>query len=158
MALSERERLFAEEYIRLGNATQAAIKAGYSKNTAKDASRWINPKENENAKKRNSASKYKPELREYIDARMEEKEKELIASQDEILKYLTAVLRGKSEAEEVVVEGQGEGFSKARKIKKKPSEKDRLKAAELIGKRYGLYTEKVEMETDTELTINIKRV
>lgn len=153
MALKDREKLFADLYIKLGNAYQAALQAGYAKTTAKDASKWVNPEEN--LKKPNGKSKYKPEVREYIDSRMAEKEATLIADQDEVLKYLTAVLRGESKSEVVVVEGCGEGCSEARTMQKAPDEKERLKAAELLGKRYGLYTEKVDMETDMELTIKI---
>lgn len=146
MALNDREKLFADLYIELGNAYQAALQAGYKKTTAKDASKWINPEES--LKKPNGKSKYKPEVREFIDARMAEKETKLIASQDEVLKYLTSVLRGESTSEEIVVEGIGDGMSEARTIDKAPSEKDRLKAAELLGKRYGLYTEKVDMDVN----------
>lgn len=155
MALRDQEKLFADQYIKLGNATQAALAAGYSKNTAKDASRWINPDEEKNAKKRKSKSKYKPELCKYIDEMMASKKKDLIADQDEVLQYLTSVLRGESQSTEIVVEGTGDGCSEARTILKKPSEKDRLKAAELLGKRYGLYTEKVETDVDMDLNIYI---
>lgn len=153
MALKDREKLFADLYIKLGNAYQAALQAGYAESTAKDASKWVNPEEN--LKKPNGKSKYKPEVREFIDARMAEKESKLIADQDEVLKYLTSVLRGESQSTEIVVEGCGDGCSEARTIMKEPSEKDRLKAAELLGKRYGLYTEKVEVEADMELNISI---
>lgn len=54
-----------------------------------------------------------------------------------------------------VVEGIGDGRSKARKLEKTPSEKDRLKAAELIGKRYGLFTDKIETDVDMDLNITI---
>ena len=91
----------------------------------------------------------------YVDDMMAEKEKELIADQDEVLKYLTAVMRGKSVSEVVVVEGVGEGCSEARTMEKAPDEKERLKAAELLGKRYGLYTDKIEADVDMELNINI---
>ena len=151
MALNDREKLFAEEYIKLGNAYQAALNAGYAKSTAKDASKWINPEEN--LKKPNEKSKYKPEVREYINNRMEDHKSELIADQDEVLKYLTSVMRGKTTAEVVVVEGTGDGCSEARAMQKAPDEKERLKAAELLGKRYGLYTEKVEQQVDMELNI-----
>lgn len=77
---------------------------------------------------------------------MEEKEKTLIADQDEVLKYLTAVLRGESESEEIVVENIGDFTSKARAMKKAPSEKDRLKAAELLGKRYSLFKDSVKLD------------
>lgn len=86
----------------------------------------------------------KPELKQYIDKRMAEKENELIAKQDEILKYLTLVLRGEASSEEIVIEGIGDGYSKAKTMKKAPSEKERLKAAELLGKRYSLFADKIE--------------
>ena len=38
-------------------------------------------------------------------------------------------------------------------IEKRPDEKERLKAAELLGKRYGLYTEKVDLDADTSITV-----
>ena len=97
----------------------------------------------------------KPNIKEYIAERMAEKEKELIADQNEVLKYLTSVLRGESLSTEIVVEGIGEGCSEARTMTKQPSEKDKLKAAELLGKRYGLYTDKVETDVDMELNISI---
>ena len=71
------------------------------------------------------------------------------------LRYLTAVMRGESTSEEIIVEGIGDGRSKARKLEKTPSEKDRLKAAELIGKRYGLFTDKIETDVDMDLNITI---
>lgn len=86
---------------------------------------------------------------------MAEKESELIADQDEVLRYLTSVLRGKSRAQEIVVEGIGEGCSEARTMEKAPSEKERLKAAELLGKRYALFTDKVDMDADMDLNITI---
>jgi phage terminase small subunit len=122
------------------NATQAAIRAGYSKKTA-------NRIATENLSK--------PVIKEYISQRMAEKESKLIADQDEVLKYLTSVLRGESQSEVVVVEGIGFGNSEARTMQKAPDEKERLKAAELLGKRYGLYTEKVEQNIDMELNITV---
>lgn len=91
----------------------------------------------------------------YIAERMAEKEDALIAKQDEVLKYLTAVLRGESEAEIVVVEGTGEGCSSAARITKAPDEKERLKAAELLGKRYSLFTDKVEATGDMTLNVSV---
>ena len=54
-----------------------------------------------------------------------------------------------------MVEGCGDGVSEAKRIEKLPDEKERLKAAELLGKRYGLYTDKVEADVDAELNIKI---
>ena len=140
--MTEKQKRFCDEYLIDLNATQAAIRAGYSDKTARAIG-------NENL--------MKPNIKNYIAERMEEKEKELIADQDEVLRYLTSVLRGQSQSTELVVEGIGDGCSEARTIMKEPSEKDRLKAAELLGKRYGLYTDKIEAEVDTELNITITR-
>ena len=129
--LTSKQQRFCDEYLIDLNATQAAIRAGYSKKTARQIAQ---------------ETLTKPYIKEYIDARMAEKEKQLIADQDEVLRYLTSVLRGTSTSSEIVVEGTGDGCSEARIMQKNPSEKDKLKAAELLGKRYGLYTEKVEAE------------
>ena len=86
---------------------------------------------------------------------MAEKESELIATQDEVLRYLTSVLRDTTDSETIVVEGCGDGVSEARTMRIKPSEKDKLKAAELLGKRYALFTEKVEQAVDMDLNISI---
>ena len=138
--LTAKQQRFCDEYLIDMNATQAAIRAGYSKKTA-------NRIGTENLSKL--------VIREYIENRMAEKEAALIANQDEVLKYLTSVLRGQSKSTEIVIEGLGDGSTKARKMEKEPSEKDKLKAAELLGKRYGLYTEKVEEKVDMELNVTI---
>ena len=129
--LTAKQQRFCDEYLVDLNATQAAIRAGYSKKTAYAIGE-------QNLKKL--------ELRKYIDERMAEKEKSLIADQDEVLKYLTSVLRGESESEEIVVESIGDFMSEARTMKKAPSEKDRLKAAELLGKRYSLFKDNVKLD------------
>lgn len=138
--MTPKQKRFCDEYLIDLNATQAAIRAGYSKNYA-----------NTNAAKLLQNTTIKKQ----IEKRMAEKEDKLIADQNEVLKYLTAVLRDSTDSETVVVEGQGEGYSEARILRVKPSEKDKLKAAELLGKRYGIYTEKVEQAVDMELSINI---
>ena len=86
---------------------------------------------------------------------MAEKKAKLIADQDEVLKYLTSVMRGESKSSVVVVENVGDYCSEAREMQKSPDEKERLKAAEMLGKRYGLYTEKVEQQVDMDLNIKI---
>ena len=62
-------------------------------------------------------------------------------------------MRGESTAEIVVVEGMGDGYSKAVKVNKAPDEKERLKAAELLGKRFGLFKEKVEIDGNVPVVI-----
>ena len=64
-------------------------------------------------------------------------------------------MRGQSKSAVVVIEGLGEGLSEARLINKTPDEKDRIKAAELLGKRYGAFTEKVDISGDMSLSIEV---
>ena len=129
--LTAKQQRFCDEYLIDLNATQAAIRAGYSEKAARQIA---------------TENMAKPSIREYIDKRMEQKEKSLIADQDEVLKYLTSVLRGESESEVVVVESVGDFMSEARTMKKNPDEKERLKAAELLGKRYSLFKENVKLD------------
>ena len=129
--LTAKQQRFCDEYLIDLNATQAAIRAGYSKKTAGAIG---------------TENLQKPSIKEYIEERMEEKEKSLIADQDEVLKYLTAVLRGEGTEEMVVVEGCGDGCSRATTVSRDICPKDRLKAAELLGKRYSLFTDKVNVD------------
>lgn len=130
MKMTEKQKRFCDEYLIDLNATQACIRAGYSKKYA-----------GTNADKLLKNTKVKS----YIEERIKEKESSLIATQEEVLKYLTSVLRGESESEVVVVEGCGDGVSQACRVKKRPDEKERLKAGELLSKVYGLTnTQKVE--------------
>nr|DAK86599.1 MAG TPA: Terminase small subunit [Caudoviricetes sp.] len=138
--LTLKQKKFADEYIISGNATQSAIKAGYSKKTA-----GVIAVENLE----------KPNIKAYIDERLKELDDKAIAKQEEVLQYLTAVMRGQSKSAVVVIEGLGEGLSLARTINKTPDEKDRIKAAELLGKRYGAFTEKVDISGDMNLSIEV---
>ena len=140
MFVNARQKRFCDEYLVCGNATQAAIRAGYSQKTAEKASDWINAEGQEKP-----SSKFKAELRAYIDEQLEQLHNEKIADAKEVLEYLTKVLRGESSSKVVVVEGMGDGYSEARLLSKSPDEKERLKAAELIGKRYGMFKENVDV-------------
>ena len=132
--MTAKQKLFCDEYLIDLNATQAAIRAGYSEKTAYRTGA-------DNLKK--------PQIKNYIAARMAEKESQLIADQDEVLQYLTAVLRGKSKASVLAREETGAEIV----IQKPPDEKERLKAAELLGKRYGLYTEGVNLTGAAKVVI-----
>lgn len=138
--MTAKQMRFCDEYLIDLNATQAAIRAGYSEKTARAMG---------------AENLTKPDIKAFIDQRMAEKETALIADQDEVLKYLTRVLRGESQSEVVVVENIGDFMSEARTMKKAPDEKERLKAAELLGKRYGLYKDNVEQTVDMELNITV---
>ena len=138
--LTAKQQRFCDEYLIDLNATQAAIRAEYSRKSAR-----VIGQEN----------LLKPAVRAYIQQRMEEKEKELIADQNEVLKYLTSVIRGQSRSSVVVVENIGDYMSEAREMEKAPDEKERLKAAELLGKAHGIFTDRVEQTVDMDLNITV---
>lgn len=131
MELTPKQKAFADYYIETGNATESAIRAGYSKNYA-------------------NAQSYKllenVGVKNYIEERIKEIEDKRIAKAEEVLEYLTRVIRGEETEQVVVTESIGDFMSEARVINKELSAKDRIKAAELLGKRYRLFTEKVELE------------
>lgn len=134
--MTVKQQRFCDEYIISLNATQAAIKAGYAEKYA-----------HTNANKLLQITT----IKEYIAERMAEKDEELIATQDEVLRYLTAVMRGRSKSS--VLARQFDGSEKV--IEKPPDEKERTKAAELLGKRYGVFVEKIESDIDAELNITV---
>ena len=138
--LTAKQKRFCDEYLIDLNATQAAIRAGYSKKTARVIGQQ---------------NLSKLAVKNYIDERMKEKEAELIAASDEVMRYLTSVLRGQSQSEVVVVENIGDYMSEARLIQKAPDEKERLKAAELLGKAHQIFVDKVEQTVDMDLNITV---
>ena len=141
--MTEKQKRFCDEYLIDCNATRA-YKAVYQ-----------NVKSDETAKSAASRLLTNVNVKKYIDDRMEELHNEKTADAQEVIEYLTSVLRGESTAQEIVVEGIGDGCSEARTMEKSPSEKERLKAAELLGKRYSLFTDKVETDVDMDLNITI---
>lgn len=134
MKLSPKQIAFADFYIELGNAEQAAIKAGYSKAYARG-----------NAHKLVANSG----IKEYIDKRMEELKSERVADQQEIMEFLTAIMRG--EVEEPIPILDGEGTQKV--VNVKPSAQARKSAAELLGKRYAMWTENKNLTGNIGVTI-----
>lgn len=154
--MTEKQKRFCDEYLTDLNATQAAVRAGYSKKTAYSIGE-------ENLRK--------PEIKEYIEKRMAEKESQLIADQDEVMRYLTAVMR-REKMESVVVTLNTEktsyvpdenGTMRKKTVKQEmpqiieiPAQlRDANKAAELLGKAYGIYTDKVDVDVDMDLNITI---
>lgn len=125
--LTLKQKRFADEYIISGNAYKSAIEAGYSKKYAKA---------------RSSELLENVGIKSYIDDRLKQLESEKVATQEEVLSYLTSVMRG--EQTEQILRGQGEGVQSIDDIE--VGAKDRIKAAELLGKRHRLWTDKVEAE------------
>ena len=129
VVMTDKQKRFCNEYLIDCNATQAAIRAGYSPKTANEQS----------ARLLANVS-----IKTYIEEQLNKMTSKSVADAEEVMKYLTSVLRGESSSEEIVVEGCGDGCSEARTMKKAPSEKDKLKAAELLGKRYGIWKDTID--------------
>ena len=140
--MTAKERRFCDEYLVDCNAVQAALRAGYAKTTARHAACWLNANGVE--------ARFKPELREYVDRQLEKMHNERTAAAQEVLEYLTSVMRGESCS--AVLSLCGDGRQKI--VKKPPDEKERLRAAELIGKRYGLFKEGVDMSVALPVVIS----
>ena len=130
--LTQKQRRFIDEYIISGNATQAAIKAGYSKKTAAVTA-------TENLRK--------PNIKAEIQARNAEIQSEKTADMTEVMEYLTSVMRGEQTESVATSKGVFSGVE--------VSAKDRIKAAELIGKRNGAWTDKKELTGDLKIDIGV---
>lgn len=133
--MNAKQKRFCDEYLIDCNATQAAIRAGYSPKTAKQIGQ-------ENLTK--------PDLKKYIDEQLERIHSEKTADAQEVLEYLTAVMRG--EHTEQVLKLIGEGVQTVTDID--VSARERLKAAELIGKRYGMFKDNVNVDLEPVVIVN----
>lgn len=118
--LTEKQKRFIDYYIETANATESAKRAGYSSKTAK-----------------NIGAENLTKLNYFIQERLQQLEDNRIASQEEVLQYLTKVMRGE-EKDQFGLDA---------------SLQDRTKCAELLGKRYGTFKEKVEVAGNIPLVI-----
>ena len=119
--LTDKQKRFADEYLIDCNGAKAAIRAGYSRNSASYASKLL----------------ANPDIRAYIDGELAKIHSNTIANAEEVLEFLTQVMRGESKEQVIVrVDGNQEP------IMIEVSARERLKAAELIGKRYGMFSER----------------
>jgi phage terminase small subunit len=112
--LKPKELKFAEEWLKTTNATQSAIKAGYSERTAYSAGNRLLKK---------------VDVKQYIDERLAEMQESSIADTNEVMQFLSSTMRGDIPDQ----------------FGLDPALNDRLKAAELLGKRYKLFTDKQEI-------------
>ena len=90
----------------------------------------------------------KLEIKKYIDERLAQLASEKIATQEEVLSYLTSVMRGETQEQTLISIGElGQEITDI-----DVGAKDRIKAAELLGKRHRLWTDKVEAEVNASVT------
>ncbi|MGE7989383.1 terminase small subunit [Lysinibacillus fusiformis] len=135
--LTVKQQAFADFYIELGNATNAYLKA------------YPNVKKEATARAAGSRMLTNVSVRTYIDSRMEELKSERVADQQEILELLTAIAKG--ETTSATLRGIGEG---AQTIDEDmpPTTTERIKAAELLGKRYSMWTDKQQVDINGSVT------
>ena len=133
--LTGKQKRFCDEYLIDCNATQAAIRAGYSPKTAKQIGQRMLTN---------------VDLKAYIDEQLERIHNEKTADAQEVLEYLTAVMRGQHT--EQTLQLIGDGVQKIADID--VSAKERLKAAELIGKRYGMFKDGLNVDLEPVVIIN----
>ena len=118
--LTEKQKRFIDHYVETANATESAKRAGYSSKTAK-----------------NIGAENLTKLNYFIQERLQQLEDNRIASQEEVLQYLTKVMRGE-EKDQFGLDA---------------SLQDRTKCAELLGKRYGTFKEKVDVTGNIPVVI-----
>lgn len=131
--MNVRQQKFCDEYLISGNATQSAINAGYSEKTAYSHGQRLLKD---------------VEVKKYIEERLAEVNTRRIADITEVMEYLTKGLRQELEEEVVVYED-----NTARTMTKKISVRDSNKCAELLGKRFGIFTEKINLDGNVGVTI-----
>lgn len=116
--MNQKQKAFCDYYIATLNATESAVKAGYSKKTARSIG---------------AENLTKPDIKNYIAEKLQKADKSRIATAEEVLEYLTNVVRNEGE-----------------------KTCDRTKAAELLGKRYAIFAEKIEADTTVRVIMDKK--
>lgn len=137
MKLTAKQKRFVQEYLIDLNATQAAIRAGYSKKSAHS----IGPENLE-----------KPEIKQAIDERLKQIDEEKTADAKEIREFWTRVMRG--EEKDTVLRYDNEGHQVETEIN--VSMKDRIRASELMGKSFAMFTDKIDSNVDMDLNIEVE--
>ena len=120
--LTEKQKRFIDYYIETANATESAKRAGYSSKTAK-----------------NIGAENLAKLNYFIKERLQQLGNNRIASQEEVLQYLTKVMRGEEK----------DAFGLDASIQ------DRTKCAELLGKRWGTFVDKKDISSTGGITVNL---
>lgn len=139
--LNKRQKKFIEFYLQTGNGSESARKAGY-------AIKCAGATATELLKNPNVAAE--------LNTRMKQLEEKGMAKTEEIIKYLTSVMRGEHTDEMAMNIGIGEGKTQAEIVNLKVQSKDRLKAAEMLAKIKGMFVNKSELEVNGNIPIVIK--
>lgn len=142
--MNMKQQRFCDEYLKDCNGTRAYMVA-YPDSSEESA--W------------SSASELlrNPKVKQYIEEHNAKLHNSKICDAEEIRQLLTEIARGldTGKSESIVVENVGGGVSKARKVTKRPDERDRIKALELLGKCNSLFTEKVDLKASVDISVDV---
>ncbi len=138
--MTDKQRIFADEYLKDHNGTRA-YKAAYPHIKSDSAAAAAATRLLRNVK-----------VSEYLAEQEKRLHEARIADAQEVEDNLSSVVRGQSQATICVMQGNGNGFTEPKLVQKPPDEKERLKAAELLCRRYGLFAPK-EQSTNNGVTI-----
>ena len=133
--MNDKQRRFADEYLIDLNATQAALHAGYAEKTAYSQGQRLLKN---------------VEISAYIQKTLEKIHSEKTADIQEVMEYLTSVMRGEHTDKALCLIGDGQQII----VDIAVPTKDRLKAAELIGKRYAMFTDKTDVNMSLPVVIS----
>ncbi|MBR1647089.1 MAG: terminase small subunit [Selenomonadaceae bacterium] len=139
--LSERQKRFVDYFVQTGNAAKAARLAGYSEKSARETGK---------------EQLQKPYVRKAVDEKLAELSNERTAKAQEILEYLTSVMRGEQTDEMAMNVGLGGGVTRVEKVRIAVGAKERLKAAEMLAKVHGLFITRQELEISGTVPVVIK--
>jgi len=154
-ALTKKQKAFVEEYLIDLNATQAAIRAGYSVNSAKEIG---------------CENLTKPNIQEAVGKAMAERSKRTGINQDRVLMELAKLAFVNIDdvvdlkTGRVKKEATKDDLACIQSVKIKPTEYgderevkfyDKKGSLEQLGRHLGLWNDKIELNTDMELNINI---
>jgi len=139
--MNERQKMFCINYIGDLNAAKAARDAGYSTKTAKDIA---------------CENLAKPNIKRYTDILLKSMKSSKIADQTEVLEKLTQILRGELEIPTTKVKKKENGAIEVTTENVKAAHGDIIRTAELIGKRYGIFIDVLQLDGEVDMTINIR--
>ena len=140
---NKKQEKFCQLYAATGNATQSFKDAGYK--WTSDAG--VRTRASQMINKNGDIIRRLAEL-------AEESKTKAIADIQEMQSVLTAIIREELDEEQLMSEGQGDGYSRIVSKRKKAALKDRLRAIELLGKMQGAFIDKVQVEGNVPVIIS----
>lgn len=137
--MNAKQEQFVTEYLKDFNATQAAIRSGYSKKTARSQGQRLLTK---------------VDIKEAITSERERIQNENLATAKDVEEFLSKAMNGEIDEEVVLVVGAGDGYGEIMRTRKELSAKDRIKSAELLGKRHALFTDKQQIDMQSVIFVD----